>query len=267
MIANYHTHTYRCGHASPDHERAYIEAAIKAGFDEIGFADHCPMPVPKSVLREECPRFWEVRMALDETEDYVNTLLDMRREYKNDIKVHIGFEVEYFRDAFDGFIDFISQFPTDYIILGQHFETLKDTFWLGKEGRPESSLVNYVDLTCEAIKTGKFTYVAHPDLCNFSGPVEIYEREMTRLIKCANDHKMPLEFNFCGMQQMRHYPSLPFWQLANEIGCNVVFGSDAHDPKNMLNETVLKHAEQLVAAHKGLNLLERVKLVSPVNKI
>ena len=85
MKYNYHTHTSRCFHAVGTDEE-YVVEAINAGFDEIGFADPCPMPVPKSVLREECPRFWEVRMALDETEDYVNTLLDMRREYKNDIK-------------------------------------------------------------------------------------------------------------------------------------------------------------------------------------
>ena len=36
-----HTHTFRCGHASGT-EREYIENAIAAGFDTLGFSDHAP---------------------------------------------------------------------------------------------------------------------------------------------------------------------------------------------------------------------------------
>ena len=46
MIANYHTHTKRCGHASGE-DREYVEAAIQAGFQILGFADHCPWVFPR----------------------------------------------------------------------------------------------------------------------------------------------------------------------------------------------------------------------------
>ena len=39
MKYNYHTHTSRCFHAKGKDEE-YVLAAIEAGFDEIGFADH-----------------------------------------------------------------------------------------------------------------------------------------------------------------------------------------------------------------------------------
>ena len=39
---NYHTHTYRCGHASTEEDEAYILAAIEAGFKQIGISDHGP---------------------------------------------------------------------------------------------------------------------------------------------------------------------------------------------------------------------------------
>jgi histidinol-phosphatase (PHP family) len=116
------------------------------------------------------------------------------------------------------------------------------------------------------MKTGKFTYLCHPDLCGYHGVIEVYEREMTRLIKCANEQKIPLEINFYGMQELRHYPTLQFWQLASEIGCDVVFGSDAHFPQNVCNEAALRQAEHLVRANKGLNLIDNVKLVSPFAK-
>ena len=39
MLANYHTHTPRCGHAIGS-ERQYIERAIEEGFKVLGFSDH-----------------------------------------------------------------------------------------------------------------------------------------------------------------------------------------------------------------------------------
>ena len=43
MKCNYHTHTMRCHHAVGEDE-AYVLAALEAGFDELGFADHAPWP-------------------------------------------------------------------------------------------------------------------------------------------------------------------------------------------------------------------------------
>ena len=39
--ANYHTHTTRCKHANGT-EREYIEKAIEAGYQVLGFSDHSP---------------------------------------------------------------------------------------------------------------------------------------------------------------------------------------------------------------------------------
>ena len=43
MIANYHTHTWRCMHAEGT-EREYVERAIEGGLKILGFSDHTPMP-------------------------------------------------------------------------------------------------------------------------------------------------------------------------------------------------------------------------------
>ena len=40
---NYHSHTYRCGHADLDMtDEEYVEAYIKMGFKRMAFTDHCP---------------------------------------------------------------------------------------------------------------------------------------------------------------------------------------------------------------------------------
>ena len=46
MIANYHTQTWRCNHATGN-EKQYVENALKAGLGILGFADHTPYVFPE----------------------------------------------------------------------------------------------------------------------------------------------------------------------------------------------------------------------------
>ena len=87
MLANYHTHTVRCKHAHGT-EREYIEAAIENGFKILGFSDHTPQPYPPEYVSN-------IRMDMNEVENYTDTLVKLRDEYKNDIQIYIGYEVEY----------------------------------------------------------------------------------------------------------------------------------------------------------------------------
>lgn len=266
MIANYHTHTYRCGHATCDAEKEYIEAAIRAGLKTLGFSDHCPMPLPSGNVSDDHSRFMNIRMTTDETENYVDTLSELKEKYKNEIDILIGFEVEYISELFDGFIAHISKFPVDYIIMGQHFDSFitDKMIYFGDETRSVSVLKRYVDLVIEGMSTKKFTYVAHPDLCNFRGSLECYENEMTRLINASNKYGVPLELNMLGLNSLRHYPSFVFWSLASRIGCDVVIGSDAHSPAGVYPERALLCAEKFIESNSNLRLIEHPKLVSPI---
>ena len=263
MTVNYHTHTYRCGHAVGN-EREYVEKAIELGFSELGFSEHAPMPFPDNLLPENLERLLSMRLKTEEAEEHFSTLVDLREEYKNDIKIHIGLEVEYFEELFDDFLEYIKDFPVEYFILGQHFS---DPFsvpisYYGKQTHSDAALKSYVDCVIKGLDSGKFTYIAHPDLIFYRRSLEVYESEMTRLIKCANAKKVPLEINFYGLQEVRNYPTLAFWQLANSIGCDVVFGSDAHHPDNLKNPYALKHANMMLDNFRNLNLLERVEFKS-----
>ena len=44
LTANYHTHTYRCGHAGDYPDEAYVQAAVQAGYKVLGMSDHTPWP-------------------------------------------------------------------------------------------------------------------------------------------------------------------------------------------------------------------------------
>ena len=260
MTTNYHTHTYRCGHAVGS-EREYVEKAIELGFSVIGFSEHAPMPFPEDVPKGNLDRLLAMRLKTYEAEEHFNTLVALREEYKNDIELHIGLEVEYFEGFFDKFIEYIKDFPVEYLILGQHFGDMYEEpmAYNGAQKDSDLRLKNYVDTVIRAIETDKITYVAHPDVIFYRRSLEVYEREMSRLIKAANEHKIPLEINLYGLQEVRNYPTLTFWQLANSIGCDVVIGSDAHRPENLLNPFAVKHAELMLDNFKNLNLIERVE--------
>ena len=224
------------------------------------------MPFPDGIPEDRLKSLLAMRIKVHELEDYVTTLLDLRREYEKDIKIFIGFEVEYFASFYHKFLELISDYPIDYLILGQHFPdpTAGPSGYYGNRVREPERLPLYVDTVIEAIKTDTISYIAHPDIPACCPYLDIYEREMSRLIETANEHRIPLEINFYGMQELRNYPSLQFWQLAARIGCDVVFGSDAHRPENMCEAAALKFAQELVANNPRLHLLDTVELKSPV---
>ena len=86
MKANYHTHTERCKHAYGS-EREYVEESIKGGLEVLGFSDHTPYPFPKNYTSR-------IRMDMDELDDYVDTVLALKKEYKSDIDIRLGLEAE-----------------------------------------------------------------------------------------------------------------------------------------------------------------------------
>lgn len=246
-IANYHTHTYRCGHARGE-DRQYVEEAIEAGIQTLGFSDHAPMPFPSG-------HHSGFRVQMRDAEGYFASLSDLKKEYARDITIHIGVEAEFYPETFDLFWDYISQFPLEYMILGQHFiGREEDGLYSGAASPSEEKLVKFTDNVIAAIETGKFLYVAHPDLLNYTGEYEPYHREMTRLCKAAKDAGIPLEINRLGYFEHRIYPSDRFFQIAGEVGCNVVIGSDAHSPDVFRDHASIEGCAALAEQH-GLSIL------------
>ncbi len=226
MLANYHTHTVRCNHASGT-EREYIENAIKNGFKILGFSDHVPQPYPAKYNSH-------IRMAMEEAENYTNTLVKFRDEYKDDIKILIGYEVEYTHKYFDKLIEHIRQYPLDYIIQGQHFVPDEiEGFYSGAMTDEEEKLASYADMAIEGMHTGLFSYLAHPDLIYYDGPDDVFKKHMKRLIQAAISLHLPLEVNMLGFADGRNYPSDRFFSLASELGADFVIGCDAHNPVNV----------------------------------
>jgi histidinol-phosphatase (PHP family) len=81
------------------------------------------------------------------------------------------------------------------------------------------------------METGKYLYVAHPDLLNFNGSDEIYECHMLRLCRYLKEKNTPVEINLLGLIEKRHYPSERFLNIAKKAGNSAIISVDAHFPK------------------------------------
>ena len=253
MIANYHTHTWRCRHADGT-EREYVERAIEGGLKILGFSDHSPYPFPEGYDSG-------MRMRLDQVEGYVDTVLALKKEYDKDIEIHLGLETEYFPRFWDQLIDFLSDYPFEYFVLGQHSlgNEIEKILYSGHGTTDGSYLKQYVDQCLAGIDTGKYLYLAHPDLFLFNGDEAVFDREYRRLCREVKKRNIPLEINFLGLMEERWYPNEKFWKIAGEEGNTAVFGCDAHTPKAVWNPETEQKALQLAAKY-GLKVQETVPM-------
>ena len=253
MDYNYHTHTYRCGHAI-GREEEYIERAIACGVKHMGFSDHMPYI---------CSDGYEsaYRVPVRDAKEYVSTLSFLQEKYKDKIDIKIGFEMEYYPDNYSDMLKNAIGYGAQYLILGQHFlkEEHPDVIYTYAETDSEDRLKEYVSCLVAGIKSGSFTYVAHPDILNFTGDMVIYRDEMRKVCVAARTYDVPLEINFLGIRDKRRYPNEAFWEIAGEEKSPVTFGFDAHDPLSAFDGVSLATAENLVKKY-ALNYIGKPKL-------
>ncbi len=231
MKANYHTHTVRCNHAVGS-EREYIESAITQGMTDLGFSDHMSYIYPDNYQRT-------YTMKPDDIGEYFKSLSALRTEYSDRIRIHIGFESEYYDYCFKENFERIMQYPVDYLILGQHFIGGHHGH-IATSGTDDVGLLKaYTDEVIEALKTQKFSAVAHPDVFKFTGDEDVYSEQVKRLCLAAKENNVPLEINMLGAgghgNKRRHYPSERFFKIVAQVGNEVIIGCDAHSPDMISN--------------------------------
>ena len=153
----FHSHTFRCGHAIGDIPD-YIPHAIEHGYKIYGVSDHVFLPgIHESWVRGE----YEL---LDQ---YINVFNDCKTKYSKDIEMYLGFECEYCEKFQDYYFSLLKEKGFDYLICGQHFY-----YDLDGVRHPYSStykkgiirgIAEYRQDITNAMKSGLFLYIAHPD--------------------------------------------------------------------------------------------------------
>lgn len=241
---NMHTHTTRCQHAKGT-DREYVECAIEAGYEVLGFSDHAPYLYGTDYVSP-------MRMKMSELEGYVDSVLSLKKEYEKDIEIYCGLEMEYFPQHFERTIVEIDQYPIDYMLLGQHYYNDENGKISPKYGwSDEEHLALYIERVMAGLATERFLYVAHPDLMQFNGNIELYRKYMMTIVKELKRRNMPIEINMNGLRCGLHYPTPEFIDMGVANGNDFIIGVDAHAPKELLDFESYEKCKQLVLERGG----------------
>jgi len=222
MRIDLHNHTTRCNHAKGSMD-AYIQQAIKLEIDIYGFSEHAPMNFDSYY-----------RLDFNQMNAYENDVLSLRKKYKNDIRILLGYEVDYLK----GYIDErVLKSEVDYLIGSVHF--------IGKWGfdNPEFKYEyqkrdidqiwqEYFDAIEAMAKTGYFNIVGHLDLIKIfkfmpKRDIRLIAQNALKAIKKSN---MVIELNSAGLRKpiKEIYPSPLLLEMAYELDIPITFSSDAH---------------------------------------
>lgn len=256
----YHTHTYRCGHAKGTDEE-YVISAIKAGIKVLGFSDHVFLP--------GFPRI-PTRGGEKELEDYISSIKYLKEKYKDEIEIHIGLECEY-KPAFHKYYEsLLKSGDIEYLILGQHYyiDDNDPSIWILYNNIYDDYYMSerYVRETLEAMDTGLFIYLAHPDLyvTMFNHWDDRCVEYAHRICKKAKELNMPLELNVNGLYwdhgDRLKYSFKEFFNIAKEYDNTVIIGYDSHRPSDFFRDEGLKYLLDII---KEFNLKHITRLELP----
>ena len=271
LKANYHTHTYLCGHAVGDVDD-YVNEAIRLGFRELGMSDHAHTPEYFMTKDEYHHNYLEEIMSdKDFTDIYLPTVLEAKKNLN--IKVFLGLETEYFPEFKDYFYDLRKK--VEYLNLGIHFFNYKGANYSPYDPFSPDLVKAYTDIAVEAMSTGLYTIFAHPDLfmMNYFSKKghrvfdEVCAECSKRIIEAAIKYDVYLEINANGIKRgLRktadgkdeyQYPRTEFWELVSGTKAKVVIGADAHAPEALGYYTIDKAEE--FAKQFNLNMCDFVE--------
>ncbi|WP_295420197.1 histidinol-phosphatase, partial [Sulfurovum sp.] len=222
MRIDLHNHTTRCNHAEGTMDE-YIQRAIELGIDIYGFSEHAPMDFDE-----------EYRLLFEEMQAYTDDVLTAREKYKEDIKILLGYEVDFLPNHMD---ERVLNAKVDYLIGSIHFIDKwgfdNPEFLSGWKDKDIDEIWKaYFEATEAMAKSGKFDIVGHLDLIKIFKfmPKQDIRFLAENALKAIKKSNMVLELNTAGLRKPigEIYPSRPLLEVAYDLEIPITFSSDAH---------------------------------------
>lgn len=231
MSADYHLHTPLCQHAT-GLPGEYARIAVEKGLDEIGFADHNPMPEP----------FDDWRMLIDQLPRYIAMVEEVRGQFPG-LPIRLGLECDFIPGQ-EAWIERLAGMADwDYLIGSVHYIApgwdVDNPKHIGKfQEHPVSEIwALYWRAYEQCIRSGLFDFVAHPDLVKKFGhrPDGDLRKFYESSILAAAEKNVAVEINTAGLRKPAGelYPAREFLLMAFEAGIPLLINSDAHAPEEV----------------------------------
>lgn len=228
IVYDSHNHTPLSNHCV-GWPKDFVKEGIRKNLKGICFTDHAPL----------AKESWENpiwSMSPRNLNNYISLIEEVREEFKKEIDVTIGLEIDYF-PIYDEHVKQISGcYDFDYLLGSIH------------PINPDIFEKTYVDLTPieayklyyvhmkKAAKSGNFDCLAHPDLIRRCYDDEFWDfskfkDDVCEFLDIVKENDIALEYNTSGLVfSKRMYPCNEMLELIREREIPMVLGSDSHDP-------------------------------------
>lgn len=255
MMVDYHMHVLSHGEYSYSREwlSSYIDQACSQGIKEIGFSEHDEF-------------FSGVDLGIYQS---------MKTERRSDIELRLGIEVDYIPGLENNLIKLVAKPELDYTIGSVHFidgwafdhPDYKHEF---DKRDIDKIYARYAEILISMVKTGLFDIVGHLDLVKIWGdrprqkdPAYYFE-PVLRVIQKSN---MAVEINSAGLRKTvaEIYPAADLVEMMFARNIPIIFGSDAHNPKQVGEGLQEAYSLAWSAGYRSLVRYNRhAKIVSPI---
>ncbi|XKE95955.1 histidinol-phosphatase HisJ [Metaplanococcus flavidus] len=261
MKRDAHIHSPYCPHGTKDALTAYVEKALASGFTDISFTEHAPLP---SSFEDTTPDK-DSGMDLATLSAYLEAVNKVKDQYKKDIKIRTGLEVDYIEGYEDETRIFFDEFGPmlDDSILSVHFLKLADKYIcidFSKETFTDAAQIAgstsaLYDLYYDAVELSisadlglyKPTRIGHPTLIHKfqldHGKKIDDSNRIKKLFRHIAAAGYEIDLNSAGFSKpgcQESYPPQNYLPYAESLGIPLVYGSDAHSVAGLH-----KHYEKL----------------------
>jgi histidinol-phosphatase (PHP family) len=227
-VIDYHVHSVHSGDARAGIREMCLRA-VEIGLTEIAFTEHIDFAPTKWSNTGFNYKTWRDEIS------------SARDEFSRQLTIWAAAEVEYQSKYHDQVAAFLENHSFDFIMGSAHYVgdvimEEHERYFTGKSQK--DAYIPYFEAAADAVETGFFDVLAHPDLCKrhgflYYGPfvVEDFRPELERLLSAVIRHGMVIEINTSGLRQSpkETYPGIEMLKLYKELGGkHVSVGSDAH---------------------------------------
>ncbi|WP_440895537.1 histidinol-phosphatase HisJ [Amphibacillus sp. Q70] len=251
FFGDYHIHTPFCPHGSNDVWEQYILKAIGLGMKEISFTEHAPLP---QSFTDPVPE-QNSAMEWGRLQSYLDQGNDLKAKYQDQIKINIGFEVDFiegFESEIKGFLDQYGEYMDDAILSVHMLRTTKGEYVcidysaelfsniIADFGSIEAVYQAYYHTIKLALEANLGDYkpkrIGHLTLIEKFAkkfPADFDPlKDMDQLLHLIHQKNYSLDLNTAGLYKpdcLSIYPNEIITKRASELGIPLIPGSDSHE--------------------------------------
>ena len=240
LNTNYHTHSLYCDGKEP--LSAFVTAAEKLHYTQLGFSSHAPVPFENDfgIKEEEIDTYCQ---EIDKLQQHTHVTL---------LK---SLECDFIPGQSKSFDAFRNEHHLDYIIGGVHLVSPPngDGLWFIDGSKREiydegldrlfghnirQAVTCFWEQTFEMIETEHFEIIAHFDKIKMHNQHRFFEDDepwfqvlADKALQLIKRHDLIVEINTRGLYKKRcdaFYPSTTLLQKARKLDIPVIISSDAH---------------------------------------